>query len=157
DWLVSPRSQLNVFETDFGKMAVAICYDVEFPELVRAAAHAGASLLVVPSDTDDRYGFLRVRYCAHARTIGNQMFVVHAPTVGGLPRVPAVSLHYGSAAILTPSDFAFARDGVLAEGLPGQEAVVVGELDLRLLDENRSFGTVLPLNDSHRTRALLKT
>lgn len=35
--------------------------------------------------------------------------------------VPAVSLNYGQAALLTPSDFAFARDGILAEGVPNQE------------------------------------
>lgn len=156
DWLVSPRSELKIFETDFGKVAVAICYDVEFPELVRAAAHEGAHLLAVPSSTDDRYGFLRVRYCAHARTIENQMYVIHVPTVGGLPRVPDVSRNYGNAAILTPSDFAFARDGVLAEGVTNQEDIVIGELDLSVIDESRTFGTVLPLNDSKRTRELLK-
>ncbi len=156
DWGVSPRSRLKVFETDFCKLAVAICYDVEFPEIVRAAAVAGAQVLAVPSSTDNRYGYLRVRYCAHARTIENQLYVVQVPTVGGLPRVPDVSLNYGQAAILTPSDFAFARDGVLAEGVLNQEDVVVGELDLRLVDESRSFGTVLPLNDSHRTMELTR-
>lgn len=157
DWLVSPRSQLRVFETDFCKMAVAICYDVEFPELVREAAHAGAQILAVPSNTDDRQGYLRVRYCAHARTIENQMYVVHVPTVGGLPRVPDVARNYGSAAILTPSDFAFARDGILAEGVVNQEDMIVGELDLATIDESRSFGTVLPLNDSRRTKELIRS
>lgn len=156
DWYVSSRSQLNVFETDFGKVAVAICYDVEFPELVRALAHEGVQMLLVPSDTDDRHGFLRVRYCAHARTIENQLYVIHAPTVGGLPRVPDIARNYGAAAILTPNDFTFARDGILAEGVLNQEDVLVGELDLRAIDESRTFGTVLPLNDSRRTRELIK-
>ena len=88
DWNVHPRHTPYVFETDFGKVAIAICYDVEFPELVREMAREGAHILCVPSDTDDRHGFLRVRYCAHARTIENHMFVVNAPTVGGLPRTP---------------------------------------------------------------------
>ncbi|HET9263292.1 MAG TPA: hypothetical protein VFO14_09625 [Vicinamibacterales bacterium] len=46
---------------------------LEFAEIARAAARAGAHLLLVPSCTDDRQGFLRVRYCAHARAIGNQI------------------------------------------------------------------------------------
>lgn len=155
DWLVSPSQRMKVFETDFGKLAVAICYDVEFPELVRAAARRGAHLLAVPTNTDDRQGFLRVRYCAHARTIENQMYVVHTTTVGGLPRVSDVSLNYGQASILTPSDFAFSRDGIMAESVMNQETMIVGELDMKVIDDSRTFGTVLPLNDSHHTQELI--
>jgi predicted amidohydrolase len=151
DWKVSARSQMRVFETDFGRMAIAICYDVEFPEIVRTAARIGAHILVVPSCTDDRQGYLRVRYCAQARAIENQMYVIQAPTVGSLPMVPAVSLNYGVAAILTPSDFAFSRDGILAEGNANQEMMVIGELNLKTIDDSRSTGTVLPLLDSQRS------
>lgn len=157
DWDVSAGHTLRVFDTRFGRMAVAICYDVEFPEIARAAARQGAHVLVVPSCTDDRQGFWRVRYCAHARAIENQMYVVHACTVGSLPMVPAVSLNYGQASILTPSDFAFARDGILAEGNPNQEMMVIGELDLRTIENTRSSGTVLPLLDSQRTASLVRS
>jgi len=147
-WRVSPGDRLQVFETAFGRLAIAICYDAEFPEIARAAARQDALILVVPSYTDDRQGFLRVRYCAHARAIENQMFVIHSAIVGSLPQVPAVSLNYGQAAILTPSDFSFARDGILAEGIPNQEMMVIGELNLRILRSSRFRGTVLPLRDS---------
>lgn len=151
EWDVKASNQLRVFDTEFGRMAVAICYDVEFPEVARAAARNGAHILVVPSCTDDRQGFLRVRYCAHARAIENQMYVIHAPTVGSLPMVPAVHLNYGQASILTPSDFSFARDGILAEGNVNQEMMVIAELNLGTILESRSRGTVLPLYDSVRT------
>lgn len=151
EWLVSPRAGVRVFETDFGKMAVAICYDVEFPEIARAAAREGAQLLVVPSCTDERQGFLRVRYCAHARAVENQMYVVHSSTVGSLPMVPAVALNYGQSAILTPSDFAFARDGIRAEGSPNQEMLVIGDIDPERVDTERERGSVLPLRDSQTT------
>ena len=155
DWLVSASRRLKVFETDFGKMAIAICYDVEFPELVRAAARLGVQLLAVPSNTDDRLGFLRVRYCSHARAIENQMYVIHTTTVGGLPLVPDVSLNYGQAAILTPSDYPFARDGILTESSLNLETMIVGELNMETIEESRTFGTVLPLNDSHTTQELI--
>jgi predicted amidohydrolase len=154
EWGVAARSDLRVFDTSFGRMAVAICYDVEFPEIVRAAARQDAHILCVPSCTDDRQGYYRVRYCAHARAIENQMYVIETHTVGSLPMVPAVSMNYGQAAILTPSDFAFARDGVLAEGVPNQEQVVVSELNLTTIVETRSTGTVLPLHDSKRSREI---
>jgi predicted amidohydrolase len=151
DWKVTADSRMRVFETGLGTIAVTICYDVEFPEIARAAARLGAQLLVVPSCTDDRQGYLRVRFCAHARSIENQMYVVLSSTVGSLPMVPAVSLNYGQAAILTPSDFAFSRDGILAEGMPNQETMVIGELNLNTIRDARSSGTVLPLFDSQRT------
>jgi predicted amidohydrolase len=157
EWDVMPGAGLTVFETSFGRMAVAICYDVEFPEFARAAARAGAHVLVVPSCTDDRQGFLRVRYCAQARAIENQMYVIHSSTVGSLPMVPAVSLNYGQAAIYTPSDFAFARDGILAEGIPNQETMIVAELNLQTIVEGHEAGTVVPLRDSASTAGLIGT
>jgi predicted amidohydrolase len=156
EWKVKPRNGLRVFETTFGRVAIAICYDVEFPEIARAAANLGAHVLLVPSCTDDRQGFLRVKYCAHARAIENQMYVVVSHTVGSLPMVPAVHLNYGQAAILTPSDFPFSRDGILAEGNPNQEMMVIGELNLRTIEDSRASGTVLPLLDSRRTGELVR-
>lgn len=152
EWFVSPRPNLKVFDTALGRIAITICYDVEFPELARVAARAGALVLVVPSCTDDRQGYLRVRYCAQARAIENQLYVVHACTVGSLPMVPAVSLNWGQAAIYTPCDFPFARDGILAEGVPNQESMVIGDLNLDTLLEARESGTVLPLRDSQRSQ-----
>jgi predicted amidohydrolase len=148
EWQVSAGHSLRVFDTDLGRIAVNICYDVEFPELARAAARAGATMLVVPTCTDDRISYLRVRYCAQARAIENQIYVVQACTVGSLPMVPAVSLNWGQAAIMTPSDFPFARDGFLAEGVPNQESMIVGDLDIAALLDSRQSGTVLPLRDS---------
>jgi predicted amidohydrolase len=151
DWLVSPHTSLKIFETDFGKVAVAICYDVEFPEIARAAARQGAHTLIAPSCTDDRQGFLRVRYCAHARAVENHMYVIHSSTVGSLPMIPAAALNYGQAAILTPCDFAFSRDGILAEGVFNQEMMVVGDLNLKAIADARSTATTLPLRDSQNT------
>ena len=155
EWGISARSRLKIMDTAMGRIGVAICYDVEFPEIARTAARHGAQILVVPSCTDDRRGFLRVRYCAHARAVENHMYVVQAVTVGSIPMVPAVSLNYGQASILSPCDFSFPRDGILAEGNVNDETMVIGDLDMKSIEENRSFGTVLPLHDSHRTAELI--
>lgn len=156
EWFVSAGTRLRIFECEFGKFAVAICYDVEFPEVARAAARLGAHFLVVPSCTDDRHGYLRVRYCAQARAIENQMYVIHSPTVGSLPTIPAVSLNYGLGAIYSPSDYAFPRDGILAEGTVNQESMVIGEINIKLIEETRKTGTVLPLRDSQTTEEISK-
>ena len=156
EWDVSHGDGITVFDTAFGRMAIAICYDVEFPEIARLAARHGAHILVVPSCTDDRQGYLRVRYCAQARAIENQMYVIHSSTVGSLPMVPAVHLNYGQAAVFTPSDFQFARDGILAEGTVNQEMMVIAELNLATIHEGRVRGTVLPLLDSEHTEAVTR-
>jgi predicted amidohydrolase len=157
DWRIVARKRLKLFDTALGPIAVTICYDVEFPEIARAAARAGAQMLLVPSCTDDRQGFLRVRYCAHARAIENQIYVIVSHTVGSLPMVPAVSLNYGQAAILTPSDFPFSRDGILAEGHPNQEMMIIGELNMETIAQSRESGTVLPLHDSRDTSGVVST
>jgi predicted amidohydrolase/ribosomal protein S18 acetylase RimI-like enzyme len=138
---------LYLYHTDFGNIAILVCYDVEFPELARVMAEAGAEILFVPSCTDGREGFCRVRYCAQARAIENQVYVAMTGTVGNLPLVPYMAANYGQAAILTPSDYFFARDGIAAEGTINQEQMVVADVDLDLLDEQRVNGSVIPLQD----------
>jgi predicted amidohydrolase len=157
EWKVSPGQRLRLFDTSIGKFAITICYDVEFPELARAAARNGASFLVVPSCTEDRQGFLRVRYCSQARAVENQLYVIQSSTVGSLPMVPAVSMNFGQASILTPSDFPFSRDGILAEGIPNQESMLIGELNMKTIEESRVRGTVVPLWDSRTTAEIVST
>ena len=63
-------------ETPFGRIGVAICYDLRFPEQARAAALAGADLLVYPSAWVD--GPRKVdqwRTLLAARAIENELFV----------------------------------------------------------------------------------
>ncbi|HEY5635978.1 MAG TPA: carbon-nitrogen hydrolase family protein [Burkholderiales bacterium] len=148
-WETSAGHQLHLWETEFGDIAILICYDIEFPELSRMVCEAGADILFVPSSTDDRQGFWRVRYCCHARAIENQVYVAMSSTVGSLP-VEGLGLHYGQASILTPSDFPFSRDGIAAEGVANTEQIVIADVDLALLFENRVNGTTIPLYDKRK-------
>jgi predicted amidohydrolase len=110
-WGVSPGSQVEVFDTDRGKIAILICYDIEFPELSRIAAAKGAQIVFVSFNTDERTAYLRVRYCAQARCIENQLFVAIAGCTGNLPFVQNADIHYAQSGILSPSDICFSRDG----------------------------------------------
>ena len=148
-WDTTAGNKLQLFHTDFGAISILICYDIEFPELARQVCEAGADILFVPSSTDDRQGFWRVRYCAHARAIENQVYVAMTSTVGNLP-VEGLGMHYGQASILTPSDFGFSRDGIAAEGVINMEQVVVADVDLDALTQNRLNGTTIPLYDKRR-------
>ena len=145
-WKGDPGSHLRVFDTAYGRISILICYDIEFPELSRMVCEQGADIIFVPSCTDDRQGFWRVRYCCHARAIENQVYVAVTGTVGNLT-VEGLGMHFGQAAIITPSDFPFARDGIAAEGVPNMEQIVIADVDLAKLVNNRVNGTTIPLYD----------
>jgi predicted amidohydrolase len=146
-WGVEPGEQLRVHETDCGRVAILVCYDVQFPELCRMACAMGARVLFVPYNTPDRYGYLRVRHCAQARAIENHVYVVTAGCVGNLPFVENADIHYAQSAILTPSDVQFARDGIAIEASPNLETVLIRDVDLEELRRHRRGGTVQNWND----------
>jgi predicted amidohydrolase len=146
-WGVEPGNKLEVIETDKARVSIQICYDIEFPELGRLAAEQGAEIFFVPYCTDERYGYLRVRYCAQARCIENHVFVALAGTVGNLPDVDNMDVQYAQSGILTPSDIPFSRDAVAAECTPNIETVIIEDIDLELLARHRQTGNVLNWKD----------
>src|SRR5690606_26165488 len=48
DWIMKGGDALQAFETDFGKIGILICYDVEFPELARLLSEEDIKILFVP-------------------------------------------------------------------------------------------------------------
>lgn len=146
-WGVSPGDSLEVFETDRGRVAILVCYDVEFPELARAAAAKGAQIFFVPFNTNDRDGYLRIRTCAQARCIENHVYTVLSGCTGNLPQVENADVHYAQSGIFTPQDVPFARDGVAAECTPNIETLVVRDVDIEQLRRHRLRGTVQNWND----------
>lgn len=147
EWAMSPGDGVEVFNTPFGKIAMLTCYDIEFPEIVRMARAKGADVIFCPSCTDDRHGFYRVRYCCHARTIENQIYVVTTGTVGALRSVDFMRANYGQAAIIAPNDIPFPPAGIIAEGVVNDDMLIVGDLDLSLLHKVREKGSVMTWRD----------
>ena len=104
-------------------------------------------MLFVPFCTDERRGYLRVRYCCQARAIENQCYVVMSGVVGNLPNVENMDIHYAESCILTPSDFAFSRDGVAADTAANTETIALADLSLSDLLTARQSGAVRNLKD----------
>lgn len=146
-WNFTGGSRVAPIDSDCGPIGVVVCYDSEFPELSRHLVDQGATILFVPFCTDDRRSYLRVRYCAHARAIENQCYVVLAGVVGNLPNVENMDIHYAESCILTPCDVAFARDGVAADTGANTETIAFADLHLSDLRVARSSGTVRNLKD----------
>jgi predicted amidohydrolase len=146
-WNMKGGNGLHIFDTEKGKIAILICYDIEFPEIVRMARAKGADVIFCPSCTDNQHGFYRVRYTCHARTIENQVYVVNTGTVGSLPTIDFMRSNYGQAAVITPNDIPFPPRGILAEGEINQDMVIVADLDLSLLEKVRQSGAVTTWRD----------
>jgi predicted amidohydrolase/ribosomal protein S18 acetylase RimI-like enzyme len=146
-WGVDPGDKVEVFETDRGKIAILICYDVEFPEVCRVAAWKGAKIFFVPFNTDERYSYLRVRLCAQARAVENGVYVAIAGCTGNLPFVDNADIHYAQSGIYTPADIPFARDAVASECTPNIETLIIHDVDTEILRRNRIMGTVRTWND----------
>ncbi len=146
EWGITPGESLNVFDTPYGRIAILVCYDIEFPEIVRLLTLAGVQVIFVPFSTDERKAYKRIRVTAHARAIENYIYTVIAGCVGNLSSRQYL-LNYGQAAVFTPSDFGFPPDAVAGEADPNLETVVIAELDFAILAEQRVVGSIRPLFD----------
>ena len=105
----------------FGDLSVGltICYDLRFPELYRAYAVAGATVLTVPAAFLERTGRDHWEVLLRARAIENQCFVVAANQHG---KLPAGLTAYGRSMIIEPW-------GTVLAQAPDGEGVIVAECD----------------------------
>ena len=156
DWGIEGGDQIEVFETDAGRVGILICYDVEFPELGRILAEQGMEILIVPFWTDTKNGYLRVRHCAQARAIENECYVAISGSVGNLPRVDNVDIQYAQSAVFTPSDFYFPHDGIISEAVPNTEMLLFADVDLDKLKLLHTEGSVTNLKDRRHDMYRLK-
>lgn len=147
-WPLLPGEDLHVFETKWGLVSILTCYDIEFPELARAAADRGVKLILCPSYTDSSFGYHRVRHCAQARAIENKLFVALSGIVGELQEGrPQVDSGYSQAGVFAPCDRPFTADGILQVGESNLDMTVFVHVDFAELHENRERGAVSPFYD----------
>jgi len=135
-------SELRVFDTDLGRIGIAICYDIEFAAIARAQAVAGAWLILAPSCTDALAGANRVRIGARARALENQCYVATAPLLGDAPWAPAIDENVGQATIAVPPDVGQPADGLLATGELNRPGWVYADIDPYSLIQTRNTGQV---------------
>jgi len=146
-WGIAAGHGQTVIDLGGVRIGVAICYDVEFPLIVRRLAAAGADVICAPSCTDGLAGYHRVRVACQARALENQCYVVQAPTVGVAPWSIAVDENVGAAGAFAPPDRGFPDDGVLALGTASEPGWVFADLDLAALARVREHGQVVTRRD----------
>ena len=82
---ITPGTEYPVFDTDFGRIGIAICWDNWFIEPARILRLKGAEMILFPiaGDGDARHWDIMSR----ARAIDNGVYVVSSNTVGGPSRI----------------------------------------------------------------------
>jgi len=127
----TPGDRVEVINTRYGPIGLAICYDVRFPELFRKLTLKGARMVVVPAE----WPCARVSHwevLVKARALENQIFVAAVNRVGSDGRYE----YCGASMIVDPW-------GVEVVKLGGVEAAVVVDIDLATVDRVRKLLPVL--------------
>lgn len=116
-----PGATPVVLDTPFGKLGVAICYDLRFPELFRQLLDQGAELFAIPSAFTALTGKAHWEVLIRARAIENLAYVI-AAAQGGY-HINGRETH-GDSMIVNPW-------GEVLDRLARGSGVVIAELDQR--------------------------
>ncbi len=79
---VEAGDQSCVIDTPFGRVGIAVCYDLRFPEFFRPMGRKGLDILIIPSAFTAKTGAAHWEVLLRARAIENLCYVI-APNQGG--------------------------------------------------------------------------
>ncbi len=129
--------QVTVFDTEFGKIGLCICFDIRFPELSRLMAQEGARIILIPGAFNMTTGPAHWELSFRARALDNQVYLL-----GTAPaRDPQSSYtSWGHSIVVGPW-------GDVQGQLDEKEGVLIRELNLDEIDRIRRD---LPLLKSRR-------
>ena len=123
-----PGGQAVVAGTPWGGLGMTVCYDLRFPQLYRALAHAGARLIAVPAAFTRMTGEAHWHVLMRARAIESGCFVI-APCMWGS--------HSGGRETFGHSLIVDPWGGVLADAGEGV-GIVTADLDLARVEQARA-------------------
>ncbi len=95
---LSPGDQLTLFDTEFGKLGICVCFDIRFPELFLLMSKAGAQAVIVPAAFSLATGSAHWELLLRSRAMDAQLF-----TVGVCPaRNEKGYIAYGHSMVCSP-------------------------------------------------------
>ena len=134
----APGEEITTFETPWGTMGAAVCFDVRFPELFRAMARRGAQILFLPAQFNHKTGPAHWELSLRARAVDNELFVV------GASAAPYANFSYeswGHSMVVDPFGEVLASCGE-------DETILYAGVDLARVDEvRRQLPTFLHLRE----------
>lgn len=134
----SAGNAITVFDTEFGRIGLCICFDIRFPEIVRLMALDGARVIICPAAFNMTTGPAHWELLFRGRAVEDQVFALGCAPARD-ERGSYVS--YGNSIAVSPWGETIARAGAEAE-------IIYADLDLDLVDSVRRQ---LPLMSARRT------
>lgn len=126
--VLSPGNKVTIVDLpDYGKIGLAICYDVRFPELAMIAARKDAFLLVYPGAFNTTTGPMHWALQGRARAMDNQVYVA---LVSPARDMDATYHAYGHSMVVDPNA------EVLAE-MDEKEGIIYAELNGDKIEQTR--------------------
>ena len=119
--------QVSVVDTPFGRLGLAVCYDLRFPELFRRMATEGVDIIAIPSAFTAITGKAHWEVLLRARAIENLAYVV-ASAQGGYHVNGRET--YGHSMIIDPW-------GRVLDCLPNGSGYVMANIDMQQLNTTR--------------------
>lgn len=118
---------LKVIDTPFGKIGLAVCYDLRFPEIFRGLLDLGAQIVVLPAAFTDTTGRAHWESLLRARAIENLIYVV-ASAQGGYHINGRAT--YGDSMIVDPW-------GTILHRIHTGPGLAIAEINLEYLESRR--------------------
>lgn len=125
---IEPGERICLIDTPWGKLGVAVCYDVRFPELFRQMMLQGAQIIALPSAFTATTGRAHWEILLRARAIENQCYLI-APDQGAGRTLGRQT--WGHSMIVSP------WGDILAELDEQGSGVATAEINLQSLDQLR--------------------
>lgn len=119
--------EVTVFDTEFGRIGIGICFDMRFPLLIRNMALRGAEIVVIPAQFNHVTGPRHWDTLIQSRALDNQIFFA-AVSCATDPDFSYLS--YGHSAVASP-------DGQIIEELDEKEGILTCILDLNQVKSSR--------------------
>ena len=126
DRFLTGGDDAQIFDAAFGKFALAVCYDLRFPELWRHYALARARLVFIPAEWPQKR-IAHWRALLPARAIENQIFIAGCNRIGASKG----ETFGGNSLIVNP------WGEILAQG-DERETLLIAQIDLDLVDQARA-------------------
>ncbi|MGL4912197.1 MAG: carbon-nitrogen hydrolase family protein [Romboutsia sp.] len=125
---ITPGNDFTVFDTEFGKIGLCICYDFRFPELSRLMVNSGAKAIIVPAAFNMTTGPVHWELMFKSRAVDNQVY-----TIGCAPSrdSSASYVSYANSLIVSPW-------GEVIKNLGENEGTCVCDLDFNYVDKIRN-------------------
>ncbi len=127
----------TVFDTEFGKMGVMLCFDIRFPELSRMMVNDGARIVFVPAAFNMTTGPAHWELSFRTRALDNQIYMVGCAPARD---VSAGYISWGHSIVTDPW-------GRVIDMLDEKKGILLAELDM---DYEEQVREELPLLKSRR-------